>query len=375
MGLPPDFWQAVEDESLDNDAVTPLRLRAVRCSRFESSRHRTLRALAVLCASLATTVPPSVASHTRCAMEMMIVASVPAVLSAIIARAFNLQGPVAAWPLSVVLPFDAPVSAHEHAINVTAIMAAIVAATMLFALLYRWQLKWVLSLLVLVVCGLVLGALVAVIVSCVEVVDVVTVVIVSVNVGVGVPLAVCLPSSWARWQLSTTCRLCVLVCCVGLAWPFLCLPEGTLWATIASLVMWDIVAVLCPHGPLIFIVRSERKRRRLGLPSLLPPGLVYQGATFDLGTGDLVLFAVLVARGATLDIVVAAGTAVAVLAGIAGTVFMVLIASRTASEPEAEAVTLPALPLSLVAGTACYFGCQYFVRDYVFDLAHAGVFV
>ena len=116
-------------------------------------------------------------------------------------------------------------------------------------------------------------------------------------------------------------------------------------------------------------------------------------------------FAVLVGRGVTVDVVTGAATFVGVMTGVAATVFAVLWRSGSGSggrgrggsssgdrqrggmvdpvDPDTQssgnvnsansgsAVTLPALPMSLVLGTTCYFAARYmaapFVALYVVD--------
>ena len=57
-----------------------------------------------------------------------------------------------------------------------------------------------------------------------------------------------------------------------LAWSASKLPEWTTWGLLASIAVWDLIAVLTPRGPLKLLVEEAEAR---GEPI---PGLVYQGA-------------------------------------------------------------------------------------------------
>ena len=44
-------------------------------------------------------------------------------------------------------------------------------------------------------------------------------------------------------------------------------------------VIWDLVAVLTPCGPLRYVMEMEQKRQHAGEAFDIPPGLVYEGGT------------------------------------------------------------------------------------------------
>jgi hypothetical protein len=129
-----------------------------------------------------------------------------------------------------------------------------------------------------------------------------------------------------------------------------------------GLVLWDVVAV-SRWGPLRYLVHGEQVRKARGLPPLLPSGMEWRGATFDLGTGDLVLFAVTVGRGVGAGPLPAAATCLGVLAGVASTVVVALWLAPPG--PGGTPVTLPALPGSLLFGTIAYFGSRHLLEPYV----------
>ena len=51
---------------------------------------------------------------------------------------------------------------------------------------------------------------------------------------------------------------CIVYACAALAWPIVSLPEWTLWLFLVELVLWDLIAVLTPCGPLQCLMRAEK---------------------------------------------------------------------------------------------------------------------
>lgn len=129
-----------------------------------------------------------------------------------------------------------------------------------------------------------------------------------------------------------------------MAWPFLSFPEATFWAGIAGVTAWDVFAVLAPCGPLGFIMRGETARTRAGRASGLPPSLLYDGGTFLLGTGDLMLYAAVFGRAVPSGPVAAAFVAVALAGGVVATVAATLLTRKV----------LPALPVAIGLGIIVY---------------------
>lgn len=125
----------------------------------------------------------------------------------------------------------------------------------------------------------------------------------------------------------------------SLAWPFLEFPEWSVWCTLFSLVVYDVLAVLLPCGPLRYVMERMDHSDPL-------PGLVYKGRYFMLGLGDFVFYGALVGQAALADGLTTFNSLFGILMGLGLT---------TLVTTWARAKALPALPLSLVLGFAFYF--------------------
>jgi|TARA_B110000091_G_C13553407_1_gene365422 hypothetical protein len=110
----------------------------------------------------------------------------------------------------------------------------------------------------------------------------------------------------------------------------------------------------------------ERKRRMNGIDQfILPPGLIYETRLFQLGTGDLLFYGVVVGRAAALNYVTTACTALAVFTGMSATIWITVRSNMHA---------LPALPLAIVLALFSLFASQYLYQPYLDELFKAGVF-
>lgn len=144
-----------------------------------------------------------------------------------------------------------------------------------------------------------------------------------------------------------------------LAWSATKMPEWTTWGLLASVAVWDIIAVLTPRGPLKLLVEEAEAR---GEPI---PGLVYQGTNIKLGLGDFVFYSVLVGRASLRGSAAMLACAAAVLAGLCATLALLPILQKV----------LPALPISVAVGIFFYFTSVYMLMPMASAAAKAGVFL
>ncbi|KAI8611723.1 Presenilin-domain-containing protein, partial [Chytriomyces sp. MP71] len=159
----------------------------------------------------------------------------------------------------------------------------------------------------------------------------------------------------------------------------------TSWILLSLLAVWDLIAVLCPYGPLKLLIESSQKNNR-NIPALLytesvhgstaplaPPAdeVVRTNGTstpspnpplieddddepaqsgMKLGLGDFVFYSVLApshipTMTALLDWISTVTVVVAVVTGLNFTIFLLVLFQKA----------LPALPISIVFGLLFYF--------------------
>ena len=144
-----------------------------------------------------------------------------------------------------------------------------------------------------------------------------------------------------------------------LAWSIMKLPEWTTWGLLASVAVWDLIAVLTPQGPLKQLVELSEAR---GEPI---PGLVYQGSDIKLGLGDFVFYSVLVGRASMRGCATFVACALAVLAGLCATLALLPILQKV----------LPALPISIAVGIFFYFSTAWLLGPMIGAAAALNVFM
>ena len=154
---------------------------------------------------------------------------------------------------------------------------------------------------------------------------------------------------------------------VGLTWPFSSMDEWTVWFFLILLVLWDLFAVLTPCGPLRYIMALERQRQTNAMEQFkLPPGLIYETRLFQLGTGDLLFYGVIVGRAATIHLCATLCTSLAIFAGMSATIWITVRSNMHA---------LPALPLAIVLAFFSLFASRYLYAPYLDELFRAGILV
>nr|KAJ3420009.1 Presenilin-2 [Polyrhizophydium stewartii] len=150
-------------------------------------------------------------------------------------------------------------------------------------------------------------------------------------------------------------------------------PDLVTWILLALLAIWDLIAVLCPFGPLRMLLESSQQQGQE-----IPAALLYsdrgdfelqpvaQGSQersaqerednlqldaeeaeesgLKLGLGDFVFYSVLVGRASLFDWITTVSTIIAVTAGLCATIYMLAVYRRP----------LPALPFSIAFGILFY---------------------
>lgn len=161
---------------------------------------------------------------------------------------------------------------------------------------------------------------------------------------------------------------------------FTYLPEWTTWAILAAISIYDLIAVLCPFGPLRLLVEQAQQRQE-NIPALLYNGMAEpnkmenqdqdqdqeeeEGGGVKLGLGDFVFYSVLLGRAALFDIVTVFTCFVAIITGLFGTLILLAIFQKA----------LPALPFSIALAMLFFFLTRFFLLPYVFFLGASNVFI
>jgi hypothetical protein len=193
------------------------------------------------------------------------------------------------------------------------------------------------------------------------------------------------------------------------------LPPWTTWVLLAAIAIYDLVAVLCPKGPLRVLVETAKERNEPLFPSLIYSSTMVwivgmadnnkpactagenkdgssiqqnvDGDTsnspasggseedddkeprgFKLGLGDFIFYSILVGKAAhdsDGDWVIISSCFVAILIGLCMTSLILGIVRRA----------LPALPISILFGLLFYFSSQYLIAPFVSVLATTQVYI
>lgn len=194
----------------------------------------------------------------------------------------------------------------------------------------------------------------------------------------------------------------LVVLSVILAWVLTRLPEWSTWSILIFVAIYDIIAVLCPKGPLRMLLEAAAERneplpgfiydsdgggqRRLrpgtshaaqdaaGQPTPAtqrrdsvedeepdedPFTVVDAQRYFKLGLGDFIFYSLLVGRAATSSFVAWVVCFVVVLLGLVGTLCSLLFL-------KGRVPALPALPISIFLGVAAFFLTKFFGAPFTY---------
>uniref|UniRef100_A0A8C2DM03 Presenilin n=1 Tax=Cyprinus carpio TaxID=7962 RepID=A0A8C2DM03_CYPCA len=168
------------------------------------------------------------------------------------------------------------------------------------------------------------------------------------------------------------------------------LPEWSAWVILGAISIYDLIAVLCPKGPLRMLVETAQERNEPIFPALIyssamvwmvgmadssNPGsgesftIVYkyffpqdnEMLWVKLGLGDFIFYSVLVGKAAATggDWNTTLACFVAILIGLCLTLLLLAIFKKA----------LPALPISITFGLVFYFSTDNLVRPFMDSLA------
>jgi len=286
-------------------------------------------------------------------------------------------------PLREKMPYEraagdgAGAIAWGSTLNALYLMVYVVGCTLLFVVLFKYRLRKTLLALLTVLFGGVIGGFFAYL--CYRALkawrvpfDAVAFVLLCVNfAAVGVALifwdiwAVKAPLANIGAKQGLATKGFLLFKCAGLTLPFMYMDEWTVWAFLVAMVVWDLFAVLTPCGPLRYVMLIHQQRLLTGDEFEMPPGMVYEGTSFTLGTGDFVFYAAVAARAAVAGYVPAAATLLSIVFAVLSTVYTTVRSRHD---------TLPALPIAVVVGVFMFFTSKYLLAPYVDAMARGALY-
>ena len=117
--------------------------------------------------------------------------------------------------------------------------------------------------------------------------------------------------------------------------------------------------MLHPYGPLRYAMELDLHRRRNAIEFNLPPGLIYKGFRFSLGTGDFIFYGVIAARAVQHTFMLVACVCNAMTFGVILTILWTVNSDRHAT---------PALPIALGLGIPAFFIGLYALTPFCAEL-------
>lgn len=139
-------------------------------------------------------------------------------------------------------------------------------------------------------------------------------------------------------------NISLLVICLTISWPFLCLDELSLGTVVVFLLVWDVFAVRSALGPFRLMAARQRERIWMSNAHVLPLGLLYETPSgFSLGTGDLAIYGVVSGRASMRGAAAAVVSALGVLVGHCSNVFWAFRGGGS----------IPALPSAVIFSVSC----------------------
>lgn len=194
----------------------------------------------------------------------------------------------------------------------------------------------------------------------------------------------------------------LVILSVIIGWMLTRLPEWSSWSILVFVAIYDVVAVLCPKGPLRMLLQAAEERneplpgfiydsdsggqRQLAANSQPSRARIQQhedqpanrsqadqdeeeenpftsadpARFFKLGLGDFIFYSLLVGRAATWSFVAWVACYVAVMLGLVGTLCSLLFL-------RGKVPALPALPISIFLGVATFFLSKFLISPFAYE--------
>jgi len=255
-------------------------------------------------------------------------------------------------------------------INAITLLSVVIFVTLLFVIVFRFRLGRVLHTTVILVFSGCWGGFSAYLIHrCLiytrNPMDIPTLIYIAINLGACGAVLVFGNENVIKAPSGITNFLLIFVAATA-AWPMACFSELTVLFFLIWMVIYDLLAVLLPCGPLAYVMKIQQQRVWMAEEDLiLPKGMIYHTRLYNLGLGDFAFFGLVVARFCLVDW----PTCVAgVESMLAATIFTVLLTTKLEQ-------TIPALPLALIIAFVAYFCSRFSLEGFVLFNAQRLIFV